>query len=158
MGDIEINIKGNNNTFEIKEDTFIQKSRTVIQGNKNLVTLGKSNEINGLTIWCFENKGIIKLGNNCLLSYDIEIRNTDSHPIYDIKIGNRLNKSEDVIVKDKVWIGSGVRILKGVIIEEGNIIGQRAIVTKSIIEKNSIIVGNNKIIKNNVRWEKEFEK
>lgn len=91
-----------------------------------------------------------------MFSNNIEIRNTDSHPIYDMKTKRRINFSKDVIIKNKVWIGSGVRILKGVIIEEGNVIGQNAIISKSILDKDSVIVGNGKIVRNEIEWKRDF--
>lgn len=158
LRNIEINIRGNNNVLEINENSFIQNSKIIVHGDENKIILGKNNDIYGVKIWCFENNGKIQIGEDCLFSYDIEIRNTDSHPIYDMVTKKRLNFSRDVIIDDKVWLGAGVKVLKGVYIGKGNIVGQQSIITKSIMERNSIIVGNNKIIKNNVRWEKEFEK
>lgn len=36
------------------------------------------------------------------------------------------------MIKDKVWIGQGAKILKGVTIESGNVIGLNSIITKYI--------------------------
>lgn len=106
-----------------------------------------------MKIWCKGTDGNIKIGNNCMFSNNIEIRNTDSHPIYDLETDERINLEKDVEIKDKVWIGSGVRILKGVTIEEGNVIGQNSFLTKSILEKNCVIVENGRIIRKRIRWE-----
>ena len=151
-----ISVIGNNNILKIDDFSFFQNSSLVIIGNNSKIEIGKNSSIYGIKIWNLEGNGIIKIGDECLISHDVEIRNTDSHPIYEIATNKRINYSKNVILKNRVWLGSGVRILKGVVIEEGNIIGQQSIISKSILEKNCICVGNGRIIKKNIKWEKEF--
>ena len=102
-----------------------------------------------------ENK--ILIGNDCMFSYGINIRNTDSHPIYNSN-GELINKGKEIIIKDKVWVGMGATILKGCTIEEGCIIGAQSLVTKSIAVKNCIATGvPARIVRENITWEREFK-
>ena len=65
--------------------------------------------------------------------------------------GNRINPSEDIVIRDHVWIGNRVIVTKGVQIAENTIVGTGAIVTKSITEGNCAIAGvPAKIVKQNI--------
>jgi len=56
-------------------------------------------------------------------------------------------KEDEVIIKDKAWIGFNVTILKGVTIGEGSIVGAGSVVTKDVPDW-TIVAGNpSKIIK-----------
>ena len=95
----------------------------------------------------------IKIGKNCLFSYNIEIRNTDSHKIY--QKGKHINKGKEIVINDNVWICEGVTILKGVEIGKGNIVGIKSIVNKSITKENCIFVGNPiRCVKEEISWER----
>lgn len=107
----------------------------------------------GVRLTSAEEGNEIFIGKECLFSYNIDLRNTDSHEIYEN--GVIINKGKKVVIKDKVWIGEGVSILKGVTINEGNIIGAGTVITKSVLEKNVIIAGNPaKIVRRNIEWRK----
>ena len=94
----------------------------------------------------------IEIGRNCMLAADISIRDNDGHKLG--SVGEELNfATEDVIIKDNVWIGQAVIILKGVTIGENSVIASGAVVTKSI-PANSIAAGvPAKVIRDNVKWE-----
>lgn len=93
----------------------------------------------------------VSIGNNCLLSGNILIRNNDGHPIVD-EDGVQVNESQDVKIGDYNWICEGARILKGVQTGSNVIIGNSAVVTKSTMDRiacegntersNVVIAGN----------------
>lgn len=96
----------------------------------------------------------VKIGNNCLFSWDILIMDTDWHVIsdYNHKV---LNPPKSIFIGDNVWIGCRSIIMKGVTITDGTIIAAGSIVSKSIVEQNCIIGKNPiQIIKRNILWEK----
>lgn len=96
------------------------------------------------------------IGNSCMFSDGIDIRTTDNHAIFDINTGQRINFEENIIIGDKVWIGTGVNVLKGSVLPNGTIVGARSVVTKKYEQENSIIVGNPaRVVKNNIRWTME---
>lgn len=156
LRNLNIQLSGNNNVFKIERDSFIQNSSFTIEGNNNITDFGYENNIYGIRVWQIENNKSISIGNNCMFAYNIEIRNTDGHPIYDLNTGERINPNKDIIIKDRVWIGQGAKILKGVTIESDNVIGLGSLITKSILNKNSIVVGNNKTVRKNIVWKKDF--
>ncbi|EFG29235.1 acyltransferase [Fusobacterium periodonticum] len=90
-----------------------------------------------------------------MLSYDIEIRNTDSHKIYDKSTNKRINEGNSVKIGNHVWLGMRAVILKGVNIDDNSIVAGGSIVTKDVMS-NTIVSGNPaKQIKENVYWTRE---
>ncbi|MCR5248639.1 MAG: hypothetical protein K6E14_12765 [Paludibacteraceae bacterium] len=82
----------------------------------------------------------IHLGDDCVLGWNINVRDTDGHSIYvDEK---KINNDSDVVIGNNVWIASFVDILKGSIIPDGCVIGCRSCITKTdSFTQNSIYAG-----------------
>lgn len=116
--------------------------RISISINNNCVCfIGKNNYFNGiLHIILSEHKHLF-IGNNCLFSFDIWVRNADPHLIYDSATRKRLNQTKSIFVGDHVWIGQSAMILKGSKIDSGCIIGAKSVVTGPV-SHNSVWVGN----------------
>lgn len=94
----------------------------------------------------------IEFGNDCLLSWDILLMDSDGHYIYDEK-GNIINQNRKIIIGNKVWIGCSCLILKGSQISDQSIVAANTIVAKKFTEENIIIGGHNtKILKRNITW------
>ena len=101
-----------------------------------------------------EHNSII-IGNECMFAEDIEIWNTDSHPILDYH-GKLLNPSKPIHIGNHVWCGKHSKILKGVTIGDNAIIGMQSIVTKDIFP-NTLNVGiPAKVIRENINWDRHF--
>ena len=83
------------------------------------------------------------MGDNCIVSVNVIIRNTDSHSIYDEE-GNLVNfPNKGIHIDKKVWLGQNVVILKNSnYIAEGIIVGISSVVTKSFSTPNIIIAGS----------------
>lgn len=96
------------------------------------ILIGDNSYINGGMIVAGENSKI-KIGKNCLISYNVHIRTTShNHTLSDIPILLQGDEESDIVIKDNVWIGYGVQIMPGVIIGENSIVGAGAIVTRSL--------------------------
>lgn len=172
-----LDINGNNNFIQFKEGSYINNVKIFIRGDNHRIIIGKSIKIKKAEFWIEDynceiiigdNTSIqsahiavtepnkkINIGRDCMLSTDIEIRTGDSHSIFCNQTGKRINYGSDVIIKDHVWIGSNVSVLKGSLIEDNCIIGTRSVVTNRVIQ-NSIAVGvPAKIIRHNVTWDRE---
>lgn len=101
-------------------------------------------------IICFKK---ISFGNNCLISWDNLIMDTDFHKIYN-NYKKRTNNDEDIVVGNNVWIGCKNTILKGVVISNMTVIGSNSLISKKY-EKENIIIGGNpaRVLKENITWE-----
>lgn len=93
----------------------------------------------------------ISFGDDALLGWNVNIRDSDGHTIY--KDGVKKNSKKAVQIGDHVWIASFVDILKGSIIPDGCVVGYRSCVTGVHPNRNSLIGGYPaREIQNNVEW------
>jgi acetyltransferase-like isoleucine patch superfamily enzyme len=119
--------------------------------NNGILEIGKNLTISAETsIIC--HKGI-KIGNDCLFSWDVLLIDTDLHNITD-ETHEVINKPKQINIGDKVWIGCRSLILKGVDIPSGNIIAANSTIHSTQLVENAIIGGNpTRTLKNNINWE-----
>lgn len=158
---------GDNGLFDKK------KSRTIIQVNGEVIFNGIANIGHGSKISVYEN-GIlvfgdkfkisaessimcssrISFGNDCLLSWDILLMDTDHHKIIDNIDNKVVNFDKEIIIGSHVWIGCRCTILKGVQILDNTVIAANSCVCNIFCKKNIIVAGNPaKIIKENINWQ-----
>lgn len=174
---IKIHFGGKNNYIEIHEGVVKKLLHIETLGDNNICKIGKNPNINDLKIYLETNSEVtigdnfsvvqaiithtgdngykVIIGNDCMFSYNLVLRTTDRHTIYDIHTKELLNKSENIIIGNHVWIAARALILKGVIIPNDCIIGAGSIVTRKFSTPNCIIAGNPaKIVKQNINWNK----
>lgn len=130
----------------------IGKGSKIIIDKKGRVEFGKNfNCTAGLNMEC---KKHVVFGDNCVLSWDITILDTDFHPIYD-EHQKLINPNKPIQIGNHVWIGYNTKILKGITIPDNVIIASNTIVSKSVLQS-GIIVGNEEYqlnkLKNNISW------
>ena len=140
LKDTDIIVNEKNNQIIISENIKIHKSYFFINGENSKIFVGKDTTIEGAKLNSQENNNEISIGENCMFSYNVEVRNTDSHPIFDFQ-NKLINNGRKVIIKDRVWLSEGVTVLKGVVIENDCIVGAKSLVTKSINKSNSLSAG-----------------
>ena len=111
---------------------------------------------NGSKIWSGD---AIKIGNNVLVSHNVNIIDTNSHEINAIeraKTYRNLNivghssqkgsiKTSPILIEDYVWISFNATILKGVTIGKGAIVAAGSVVTKNV-EPYTIVAGNPAVV------------
>lgn len=150
LDNIDIYLFGDNNVIEIKKDTHIFGPCQLRCDNGSKILIGEDVGLRGVKIYA--RNGIITFGKSCMLSYGINIRNTDSHPVIDVSSGKILNPEKDIHIGDHVWIAENATILKGVNIGNDSIVGTGAIVTKNV-PPNSIVAGNpGRVVKTDINW------
>jgi acetyltransferase-like isoleucine patch superfamily enzyme len=135
----------------------------IFETEKGKVNIGNNVHIGNAT---FISRSNIEIGNDVMMAWDITLYDHNSHSLdwaereKDInncynsfieRTSNIINKdwrdvaSKAIIIKDKVWIGFGVTILKGVTIGEGAIVGAKSVVTKDVPAW-SVVGGNPAIV------------
>jgi len=138
------------NNFSKDKTKIIIGNKTVIDGELLVFNYGGEIIIGDNTyigehsrIWSGDS---IKIGNNVLISYNVNIIDTNSHEIdYQeraigyinlLKYGHSKNKgniiTSPIVTEDYVWINFNSIILKGVTIGKGAIIAAGSIVTKDV--------------------------
>jgi len=171
-----IRIEGKNNHIKIASENRLTNCLLYISGNNCEINIGEHCILSNLEIWIEDDNGkiyidyrttiegghiaategkSISIGEDCMFSHGIEIRNGDSHSIYSYESRERINTAKSVKIGNHVWLGSESKVLKGAEIGDGSIISTAAIVTGNV-EKNSIYAGiPAKKVKENVYWERE---
>lgn len=96
--------------------------------------------------------GALHIGGDCMLSYSIEIRTTDTHAIYDVASGERINPDRDVHIGDHVWLGKQVTVLKGARIGAGSIVGTRSLVSGELPELSVSAGTPARVLRTGVTW------
>ncbi|MBP5677763.1 MAG: hypothetical protein J6W88_04630 [Bacteroidales bacterium] len=123
-------------------------SKLSVRGN---LTLGADfNMTAESTIVCAD---AIRFGDDCLLSWDILVMDTDEHPLYDSE-NRRTNPDKPIIVGNHVWIGCKCVLLKGAEVPDDTVLAAGTLLTSAFSGKQQVIGGNPpSILKRDVRWE-----
>lgn len=95
----------------------------------------------------------INIGNDVLLGWNVNIRDSDGHTILQDKVEKpSLGK---VDIGNHVWIAALVDILKGTNIPDDCVIGYRSCITKQFFDTNCVIAGYPAtVIQKNITWRK----
>ena len=95
----------------------------------------------------------IRFGDDCLLSWDILVMDTDEHPLYN-KEDERINPDKAILVGNHVWIGCKCVLLKGAEVPDNTVVAAGTIL-KSAFAGNDQVIGGNPptILKRDTRWE-----
>lgn len=91
--------------------------------------------------YCIADHGKITIGDNCLIGVNVQIINSDFHPISASKRHEDMAKSKDVVIGNNVFIGNNVSICKGVHIGDNAVIANSAVVFDDV-KTNTIVRGN----------------
>ena len=112
----------------------------VYMQNPQNIYIGEGTYINSGLLYASP-KAQIKIGDNCLISYNVHIR-TDTHNYKkkDECINKQGHIEKSIAIGNDVWIGYGAQIMPGCIIEDGTVIGAGAVVTHST-EKYGVYAG-----------------
>ena len=110
------------------------------------ISIGSCSYVNGGQLIASPN-AYIKIGCNCLLSYNVHIR-TDMHLYREagIPIKEQGYREADIIIEDDVWVGYGVQIFGGVTLGKGAVIGAGTVVTKDVLPNKVVVSGSMRVI------------
>ncbi len=100
---------------------------------------------------CINCEYAINIGNDVLLGWNINFRDTDGHQIFVNEQGSELQKN--IIIGNHVWICSYVDILKGAQIGDNSVVAWKSLVLKKF-ENNNVLIGGSpaKVIKKIDDW------
>ena len=145
-----INISGNNNRLIIEDDVrFLGPCEIRIMGGGTL-HIKRNAGVRGVEFNINEAK--VFIGERCMFSYGITIRNHDSHRIINAE-GEVVNKPKDIVLGNHVWIAQNVTILKGCYIGDDSVIGFGAIVTKGCANGTIMTSVPAKPVKGGITWD-----
>ena len=156
LRDCKIKIYGNNCLLKIGDgSTIISNASFWLQDDNCKIIIGNNFTMEGGHIASTEGE-TITIGNDCMFSNDIEIRNGDSHSIIKANTDERLNWAESVTIGNHVWLTAHVRVLKGSCIADNSIIANSSIVTNQLNVPNAIYGGTPaKMLKTDINWDRD---
>lgn len=116
------------------------------------ISIGKDFTMEGGGIASTEGAGI-SIGDDCMFSFSLDIRNGDSHPIYSIESGQRINDAKDIVIGNHVWLCAFAKIMKGAVIPDDCIIGNSSLVSGRLDKPHSLYAGMPaKFLKTGLTW------
>jgi acetyltransferase-like isoleucine patch superfamily enzyme len=149
---LSVRIEGDNHALYINKSRTIVNSKIIMLDGSTKVTIGNNTGLAGARIVVGGYDNYIYIGDDCMFSDNVEIWATDSHSIINASTHERINLDKPIVIKNHVWIGSGVKILKGVTIENNVVIGMGSTVVNDI-SANTLSAGTpNKMIKKDIDW------
>ena len=143
--------------------TIWQVSGTVCFGGKASIGHGSKISVRGdlklgadfnmtaeSTIVCAKE---IRFGDDCLLSWDILVMDTDEHSLYN-KMNDRINPDKAIVVGNHVWIGCKCVLLKGAEVPDNTVVAAGTMLKSAFDGENQVIGGNPPtVLKCDIRWE-----
>lgn len=141
----------------LEQNTIILSGSYISGSNNAQIMIGRNSYISQEVI--MNSRNSIKIGRNVLIGHNVLIMDYDAHTVlYDNlstkQLQNCIDRKEEIVIHDNVWIGARVTILKGVTIGAGSIVGANSCVVCDI-PPNALAVGNPaKIVKENISWQR----
>lgn len=147
-----INLSHDRNNIQIGKNTYIRGELTVYP-HAGKIKIGEYCYVGENTrIW---SGASITIGNNVLISHNVDIHDCNDHPLNPIDRHEHYKKiitighpqkmvglnEKPIVIKDNAWIGFDSIILKGVTIGEGAIVAAGSVVTKDV-KPYTVVAGN----------------
>ncbi len=152
--DCLIEVIGDNHRLIIGENVVLTQSILWFEDQGCLISIGRGTTMqrNG-HIAVTEPGRKIEIGENCMFSFDVDIRNGDSHSILEMETKKRVNWAKNIRIGNHVWLGAYTQILGGAEIEPHAIIGIRSLV-KGNIPSGTIAAGiPAKVVREGYTWD-----
>lgn len=162
-GECKIVVSGNNHFVRVSNEWIGERLSISInnQESSNCSVIIENGTIESLDVLSPHSDTGVHIHSNHMISKNVFIQNTDSHPIYELSDPSRpVNKAvKTVNIAPHCWLGMNVTVMKDVSLPENTIVGYGAVVTKSFTRPNTVIAGiPAKIIKENVQWDAQTDK
>ena len=101
-----------------------------------------------------EKKHRLVIGDGVLTAVDTVIRTSDGHSLVDPDTGLPVNEPDDIVIGNRVWIGTRSIILKGAVLADGCVVGANSLVNKKFTETGLLLVGSPaRVLRRGVQWD-----
>lgn len=153
----EIRLGGDNNLIEIGNNVRFSSGKIYLGGTTGQhIRIGADTTVEGAYLLVDE-AASIDIGRDCMFSTEIVMRTGDKHSILDVASGERVNRSRDIRIADRVWIGRDVTLLKGVVLHAETVVATRSLVSSAFGEGECVVAGvPARIVKRGIRWDRRL--
>ena len=110
-GSNKITFLGTGSSVELGPGTWMAGDFSVTASSNGRFRTGARCTFEALTADVHE--GEITLGDDCMISVQVHMQQTDSHPIFDASSGERINHGKHIRIGNHVWIGYQAFLLGG---------------------------------------------
>jgi acetyltransferase-like isoleucine patch superfamily enzyme len=137
-------------TIHFRGKCKIGKASKIEVGTDGYLDIGENFTISAKSkIICHKS---VKIGKNSTFAWDSLIMDTDYHDIYNAS-KECINEDKEILIGEKVWIGTRSTILKGSVIPDNCIVAANSLLAKIYNQEHCIVAGNPaKVVKKNVFW------
>ncbi|MBL0406310.1 hypothetical protein JKG68_20330 [Microvirga aerilata] len=135
----------------IKQTTTLQVR---MWSSHQLLLWGKGSTTNGVHIQIQGESKRIVVGDDCMFFNGIYIRNSDMHPIVDMRNGSWLNPPGNVHIEPHVWVSQDALILKDTHIGFGSIVTAKAVVTEDVPRFSMVGGIPAAVLRSDVSWDR----
>ena len=155
INDVNIMIEGDDCSLRIGDVRRLGRLRLVLKdGGKIEVSDMTSIEEAYLLA---TNRQSITIGKDCMVSFQVTMRTTDAHGIYDLSSGDLTNPPGPITLGDHVWVGQGAMLSTNTKLNKNCIVGARSYVRNIDADRNCIVAGvPAKRIKENIIWDRRM--
>jgi len=152
---VSLLLKGSRQTIRIEEDAKIDDdSHLIARDDDSRIEVGPATTVERARLIALGGTRV-RLGADCMLAYDVELRSGDSHSVLDAASGERLNPAADIEVADHVWLGARVTVLKGSRIGSDSVVGCGSIV-RGDFEPGVALAGvPARVVRRGITWSRE---
>jgi hypothetical protein len=127
-------------------DCFLRCNNQILYWGIGATSVGTNIEIEGIG-------RSVNIGDDCMASSDVWIRNHDMHTLFDVETHAVLNQRAcDIVIEEHVWLGFDVFVLSAENIGFGSVLGARALVTRPIPPECLAVGLPARVIKTGIGW------
>ena len=138
QGNFSVVFRGNNSLVYIGNNTTLRDVQIRSKQTDDFIAVGNLVTTTSKNVWISGNGSgkatpAIIIGDDCMFSYDVVIRNSDAHPVFDVETEVQINQPVGIVhIEPHVWIGEKVSVLKSVTVGACSILSLGAVVTKDV--------------------------
>jgi acetyltransferase-like isoleucine patch superfamily enzyme len=149
---LKITIVGSRNQIRLGQDVQFLEGHIWCSSADGIIRIGEKTTIAEATLTLTEPRMAITIGRDCLISWQVDLRCGDGHPIVDQATGAVLNPARPITLGDHVWLAAHVQVLKGVTIGEHSVIGTHSLVTHDVPPHAVAAGAPARVLRENITW------
>ena len=81
------------------------------------------------------------MGDDNLISENLEISTSDQHPLYDAESLEQVNKNQSIYIGDHVWVGRNCTLLQNSRMASGSVLGIQSVLAGKYAPANTVCAG-----------------
>lgn len=153
-GPLDISITGDNCHVDIGAMRRLGNLRAVLKSG-GTISIKEKSTIESAYI--LADAAQVAIGRDCMISFNVTLRTTDAHGIYDLESGELQNPPAGIVLNDHVWLGQDSTVLKGAGIGKNSVVAAGSIVSRGLHPAHAIMAGTPaRVIREGIVWDRRM--